>query len=88
MNIVTYTEARNNFSSILDKATEDHDPQIISRRNGKDAVLLSLDDYESLQETDYLLRSPNNAKRLLNSVDTINSGKTSPYSRSKLLKND
>ncbi len=59
----------------MDRVCMDHDPVIITRNRDQAVVMLSLDDYESLQETAYLLRSPANAKRLLTSIDSLNNGK-------------
>ena len=75
MNAITYTAARENLASTMDRVCLDHDPVIITRNRDQAVVMLSLDDYESLQETAYLLRSPANAKRLLNSIESLDSGK-------------
>ncbi len=56
----------------MDRVCDDHDPVIITRNRDQAVVMLSLEDYESLQETAYLLRSPANAKRLLDSIDALN----------------
>lgn len=74
MNAITYTAARENLASTMDRVCLDHDPVIITRNRDQAVVMLSLDDYESLQETAYLLRSPANAKRLLASIENLNSG--------------
>lgn len=76
MTAITYTAARENLASTMDRVCDDHDPVIITRNRDQAVVMLSLDDYESLQETAYLLRSPANAKRLLASIESLNSGKT------------
>ena len=60
----------------MDRVCADHDPVIITRNRDQAVVMLSLDDYESLQETAYLLRSPANAKRLLDSIENLNTGNT------------
>lgn len=75
MNAITYTAARENLASTMDRVCVDHDPVIITRNRDQAVVMLSLEDYESLQETAYLLRSPANAKRLLASIDSLNNGK-------------
>ena len=54
---------------------QDHDPVIITRKNNEAVVMLSLEDYESISETNYLLRSPVNAKRLLDSIEELENGK-------------
>lgn len=64
------------MASTMDKVCLDHDPVIITRNRDQAVVMLSLEDYESLQETAYLLRSPTNAKRLIASIESLNSGRT------------
>lgn len=71
----TYTEARENLSDLIEKVCEDHDPLIITKRRDKAVVMISLEDYESLEETSYLLRSSRNARRLLESIKEIEEGK-------------
>jgi antitoxin YefM len=68
MSNITYSRLRANLKSALDKVCEDHEPVFVERQKGGDVVLLSRDDYESLQETAYLLRSPANARRLLDAM--------------------
>jgi antitoxin YefM len=75
MTAMTYTAARENLASTMDQVCTDHDPVIITRNRDQAVVMLSLEDYESLQETAYLLRSPANARRLLASIDSLNKGK-------------
>jgi antitoxin YefM len=59
----------------IDRVTDDHEPVIITRGRGKPAaVLVSLEDFGSYQETDYLLRSPENAKRLIESIAELEAG--------------
>lgn len=75
MTAITYTAARENLASTMDRVCSDHVPVIITRNRDQAVVMLSLADYESLQETAYLLRSPANAKRLLDSMEALNAGK-------------
>lgn len=75
MTAITYTAARENLASTMDRVCLDHDPVIITRNRDQAVVMVSLDDFESLQETAYLLRSPANAKRLLSSIESLDSGK-------------
>jgi len=75
MTAITYTAARENLASTMDRVCLDHDPVIITRNRDQAVVMVSLDDFESLQETAYLLRSPANAKRLLSSVESLDAGK-------------
>ncbi len=62
--VITYTKLRSNLKSVLDKVCSDSEPVLIERQNGEDVVMLSREDYASLVETAYLMRSPANAKRL------------------------
>jgi antitoxin YefM len=74
MDTITYTAARANLASTMDRVCNDHEPLIITRAGAEPAVLLSLDDYKALEETAYLLRSPANAKRLLAALEQLQSG--------------
>jgi antitoxin YefM len=71
---VTASEARRNLFPLIEQVNEDHAPVEITSRRGH-AVLISLADYESLQETAYLLRAPTNAKRLLEAIRQSLEGK-------------
>jgi len=75
MTAITYTAARETLASTMDRVCQDHDPVIITRNRDQAVVMLSLEDYESLQETAYLLRSPANAKRLIDAIEDLNKGK-------------
>jgi len=75
MTAITFTAARENLASTMDRVCDDHAPVIITRNRSQAVVMLSLDDYQSLEETAYLLRSPANTKRLLASIESLNSGK-------------
>ena len=75
MNSITYTAARENLASTMDRVCEDHDPVIITRNRDQSVIMISLDDYEALQETAYLLRSPANAKRLMSAIQSLDDGK-------------
>jgi antitoxin YefM len=72
---ITYTAAREYLASTINRVCEDDVPVVITRNRDQAVVMLSLAEYESLQETAYLLRSPANAKRLLNSLDAVKRGK-------------
>ena len=72
---ITYTAARENLASTINRVCEDNAPVVITRNRDQAVVMLSLDEYESLQETAHLLRSPANARRLLRSLEAIKRGK-------------
>ncbi len=74
MNAISYTAARENLASTMDKVCADHTPLIITRNRDQSVVMLSLEDFESLEETAYLLRSPANARRLLEAIHALESG--------------
>lgn len=65
METITYTAARANLAKTMQQVCDDHEPVIITRQQESPVVMLSLEDYQSLEETAYLLRSPKNARRLL-----------------------
>lgn len=75
MNAITYSAARENLATMMDQVCANHDPLIITRKRNQSVVLLSLEDYESLQETAYLLRSPVNAARLAEGIAELEAGK-------------
>ena len=75
MDAISYTAARANLAKTMDQVCEDHVPVIITRSQAQSVVMISLDDYEALQETAYLLRAPKNARRLLESVTELEQGK-------------
>jgi len=72
---LSYTAARANLAKTMESICDDHEPVVITRKNERSVVMLSLEDYESLEETAYLLRSPKNMKRLLESVSQLESGR-------------
>ena len=65
----TYTDARANFARLCDRATEDRETVIITRRGARDVALIAADELASLEETAHLLRSPKNAARLLTALN-------------------
>lgn len=71
MEAITYTEARNRLAETLDRVAENHEPVIITRRGRQAVVMLSLEDYNAWQETEYLTRSAANAADLLQAVEEI-----------------
>jgi antitoxin YefM len=77
MRIVSFTEARNSLKAVLDSVVNDADTAVITRRDAQDAVVMSLDYYNSLMETVHLLRSPANAEHLNRSIEQLKAGKVS-----------
>ena len=74
MDTISYTKARENLASIMEKVCDDHNPLIITRKSNRPVVMLSLEDYQAMEETTYLLRSPKNAKLLLESIIELENG--------------
>jgi len=72
--IVNFSEARNNLRAVIDRVVEDADVTVIARRDAPDAVLMSLDHYNSLMETVHLLGSPANAAHLAKSIAQARAG--------------
>ncbi|EML1937548.1 MULTISPECIES: type II toxin-antitoxin system Phd/YefM family antitoxin [Providencia] len=75
MKTISFSEARNNLKSVLDRVVDDADTTIITPRDSEDAVVMSLEYYNSLMETVYLLRSPANAEHLNKSIAQFKAGK-------------
>jgi antitoxin YefM len=71
MDAVTYSHTRQHLAEVMDRVNDDHAPVLITRQNGRSAVLMSLDDFNALEETAYLLRSPRNARRLTAAVEQL-----------------
>ncbi len=74
MDAITYTTARANLARTMDRVCDDHEAIIITRNGEQSVVLLSLEDYKALEETAYLLRTPENAKRILAATTQLNAG--------------
>ncbi|MFA6206606.1 MAG: type II toxin-antitoxin system prevent-host-death family antitoxin [Methylocystis sp.] len=76
MRTTSYSDLRKNLASTLDRVTEDHEPVVITRDKGKPAaVLISLEDFASYEETSYLLQSPRNAERLRAAIQELDAGR-------------
>lgn len=75
MEAINYTVVRQTLAQKMDQVCDDHTPIIVTRQNNRSVVLLSLEDYQALEETAYLLRSPKNAKRLMESILELESGR-------------
>ena len=74
MESVNYTTFRKDLAKTIDRVNDDHCPILITRQKGRPAVLLSLDDYKSYEETAYLMRSPRNAERLNAAIAELEAG--------------
>jgi len=74
MDAISYTAARTHLAKTMQQVCEDHAPMIITRNKAQSVVMISLEDYEALQETAYLLRAPKNAQRLLESIAELEQG--------------
>ena len=84
MDAISYTAARQNLAATMDKVIEGHETVIITRQKAGAVVMLSLEDFNSMQETMYLLGNPANAERLRRSVADIEAGKTRRFSLEEL----
>ena len=80
LDAVNYSEARKNLASLMESVYDDSDVVVITRRKAPPVVMMSLDEYNSIQETGYLLRSPANAERLLESIADMRKGNVAPHS--------
>lgn len=79
MENVSYSAFRGQLAKMLDKVNDDHVPLLVTRRNGKPAVLVSLEDFHAYEETAYLMASRKNAERLNRSIAEAEAGKTSQH---------
>ena len=77
MKAITYTAARQNLAKTMEKVCKDHAPIIVTRKTTDSVVIMSLEDYEALEETAYLLRSPKNTRRLIQSIAQLEEGRGS-----------
>lgn len=75
MDAITYSSARANLARTMDRVCNDHEPLIITRNGDQSVVMLSLEDFQALEETAHLLRNPANAKRLLSATSQLDAGK-------------
>ena len=86
MKTMSYTESRARYAEMLDGVINDREEVVITRAGHEPVVVVSLEDYESLKETAYLMRSPANARRLLDAMERLESGRGVPTSWSTRLK--
>lgn len=85
MDAITYTQAHNNLTTIMNKVCEDHAPIIITHESENPVVMMSLEDYNAIEETLYLLRSPKNAQRLYKALNDLKEGN---YHQHDLIENE
>ena len=76
MRVINFSDARNNLKTVLDQVIDDADYTVITRRDAEDAVVMSLDSFNSLLETFHLLKSPANAEHLAKSIAQYRNGDT------------
>ncbi len=77
MKVITDADLQKDLASVLDSVIDEQTPVLVTRPDNKMAVLISVDDFNAFEETAYLLKSPENAKRLRESIAQIKAGKTS-----------
>jgi len=79
MQAISYSSFRSNLASTLDKVNNDHAPVMITRQNGKPAIVMSVEDFNAYEETYYLMASPKNAERLNQAIAEISENKASVH---------
>jgi len=79
MKTISYTESRANYAQVLDSVVDDREEVVITRAGHEPVVIVSLADFESLRETAYLMRSPTNARRLLDAMERLEAGGGEPH---------
>lgn len=75
MKTMSYTESRARYAQVLDAVANDREEVVITRAGHEPVVMVSLEDYESLRETAYLMRSPASARRLLDAMERLETGR-------------
>jgi len=75
MKHLSSTDLRQNLSKVMDQVNDDHEPVIVTRAKGRPVVMVSLEDWASMDETTYLLASPVNRRELLASIEELDAGK-------------
>lgn len=74
MDAVNYTHTRQHLAEVMNKVNDDRSPVLITRQKGSPVIMMSLDEFNSLEETAHLMRSPRNAMRLMKSVEQLDNG--------------
>ncbi|MBV1790208.1 type II toxin-antitoxin system prevent-host-death family antitoxin [Marinobacterium sp. D7] len=85
MNVISYSDARASLKAVMDSVCDSHEPAIVTRQKGEAVVVMAKADYDSVMETLYLLSSPANAQRLMESVNRIKAGQAQER---ELIKDD
>lgn len=85
MKAMSYTESRKRYAEVLDGVVDDREEVVITRAGHEPVVIVSLEEYESLRETGYLMRSPANARRLLDAIERLEAGSGAEH---ELVKSD
>ncbi|MEZ5743830.1 MAG: type II toxin-antitoxin system prevent-host-death family antitoxin [Sphingomonadaceae bacterium] len=86
MDVVTYSDARKNLKAVMDRVVNDCDHTVITRQGGEPVVMLSLSEWNSIQETAHLLSSPKNAARLAEGIAQLEAGDVVEVDLDELLK--
>jgi len=76
---ISYTAARSNLAKTMEKVCNDHAPMAITRKGQDTVVMISLEDYQALEETAYMLRSPKNLRRLIEAIGELEAGRGSEH---------
>lgn len=79
MDTVTYSHFRSHLANVLDRVNDDHVPVLITRQNGKPAIVMSVEDFKSYEETAYLMASPRNVQRLNEAIAEVEKGEASAH---------
>ena len=79
MKTLSYTDSRARYAEVLDSVVNDREEVVITRAGHEPVVIVSLEDYEALKETAYLMRSPKNARRLLDALERLEAGQGEPH---------
>jgi len=74
MDVLTFTDTRQNLKDVMDRVVEDHTPIVVTRQRAESVVMVSLSDWNALEETARLLSSPTNAARLVEAIAQLDSG--------------
>ncbi len=78
MKVISYTSVRSNLAKTMERICDDHEPVVITRKNERSVVMISLEDYQAMEETAYLLRSPKNMRRLVEAISQLEDGGGAP----------